>query len=101
MVALGLTSGAKNVSDAWRRKDLFTGKELSTGNRILRGLSGVADLALAGYGTYKGLKPLKGMNKVVVSEKTSGRTKTQKVESFQNRINDVRNKMPNNPLKKR
>ncbi|WP_429955336.1 deaminase domain-containing protein [Enterococcus sp. AZ192] len=56
---------------------------------------------MAGYGTYKGLKPLKGTNKVVVSEKTSGLTKTQKVESFQNRINDIRNRMPNNPLKKR
>ncbi|MCA5014415.1 MULTISPECIES: pre-toxin TG domain-containing protein [unclassified Enterococcus] len=78
MVALGLTSGAKNVSDAWRGKDLFTGKELSTGDRILRGLSGIADLALAGYGTYKGLKPLKGTNKVVVSEKSSTTNKLLK-----------------------
>jgi hypothetical protein len=72
MVALGLTSGGKNISDAWQGKDLFTEKELSTGDRILRGLSGVADVALAGYGTYKGLKPVKGTNKVVVSEKASG-----------------------------
>ena len=36
-----------------------------------------------------------------VLEKASGLTKAQKVENFQNRINDIRNKMPNNPLKKR
>jgi len=72
MVTLGLTSGGKNISDAWRGKDLFTGKKLSTGDRILRGLSGVADVALAGYGTYKGLRPRKGTTKVVVSEKNSG-----------------------------
>ncbi|MBO0471480.1 hypothetical protein JZO66_13070 [Enterococcus sp. DIV0242_7C1] len=50
---------------------MFTGKELSTGDRILRGLSGLADLALAGYGTYKGLKLLKGTNKVVASREGS------------------------------
>lgn len=72
MVALGLTSGGKNISEAWRGKDLFTGKDLSTGDRILRGLSGVADVALAGYGTYKGIKPVKGTTKVIVSEKASG-----------------------------
>ncbi|MBO0424012.1 pre-toxin TG domain-containing protein [Enterococcus plantarum] len=72
MVALGLTSGGKNISDAWRGKDLFTGKDLSTGDRILRGLSGIADVALAGYGTYKGLRPRPGTTKVVVSEKASG-----------------------------
>lgn len=73
MVALGLTSGGKNISEAWRGKDLFTGKELSTGDRILRGLSGVADVALAGYGTYKGVKALKGTKDVVVSEKSVSR----------------------------
>ncbi|MBO0422880.1 pre-toxin TG domain-containing protein [Enterococcus plantarum] len=72
MVALGLTSGGKNISEAWRGKNLFTGKDLSTGDRILRGLSGVADVALAGYGTYKGIKPVKGTTKVIVSEKASG-----------------------------
>ncbi|WP_255377327.1 deaminase domain-containing protein [Listeria sp. ILCC797] len=36
-----------------------------------------------------------------IMEGVSGLTKAQKVENFQNRINDIRNKMPNNPLKKR
>ncbi|WYJ94226.1 hypothetical protein A5889_001728 [Enterococcus sp. 9D6_DIV0238] len=85
-----MTSGAKNVSDAWRGKDLFTGKELSTGDRILRGLSGIADLALAGYGTYKGLKPLKGTNKVVVSEKTSG---ANVGKNLQNQSKNLRNNL--------
>ncbi|WP_083571663.1 hypothetical protein, partial [Enterococcus moraviensis] len=51
---------------------------LSTGDRILRGLSGVADVALAGYGTYKGLRPRKGTTKVVVSDKGSGANKLLK-----------------------
>lgn len=75
MVALGLTSGGKNISEAWRGKDLFTGEELSTGDRILRGLSGVADVALAGYGTYKGIKPRKGTEKIVPVERETGSVK--------------------------
>ncbi|WP_321386944.1 pre-toxin TG domain-containing protein [uncultured Enterococcus sp.] len=65
MVALGFASAGKNGYDAVTGKDLFTGKELTTGDRILRGLSGVADLALAIYGTYKGVQAIKGTNKVV------------------------------------
>ncbi|EOI06924.1 hypothetical protein UAY_00266 [Enterococcus moraviensis ATCC BAA-383] len=85
MVALGLTSGGKNISDAWRGKDLFTGKKLSTGDRILRGLSGVADVALAGYGTYKGIKPVKGTKNVVVSDKASGAEPSSKdLSQFEN-----------------
>lgn len=42
MVALGLMSGGKNVSDAWRGKDLFTGKSLSTGDRLLRGFGSMS-----------------------------------------------------------
>lgn len=68
MVALGFASAGKNGYDAVTGKDLFTGKELTTGDRILRGLSGVADLALAVYGTYKGVQAIKGTNKVVSAD---------------------------------
>jgi hypothetical protein len=69
-------------------------REIRAGNRLLKGMDLTADelkiLNKAGY--------FDDMAKI---EKISGLTKAQKVENFQNRINDIRAKMPNNPLKKR
>lgn len=53
MTALGYTAAGVNGYAAYTGKDLLTGKELSDGDRILRGLSAIADTAMALYGTVK------------------------------------------------
>ena len=58
MIALRLADGMKNGYVALSGKDLIAERELSQGNQILRGLSGIVDFGLAGYGTYKGIKVL-------------------------------------------
>ncbi|WP_053081376.1 deaminase domain-containing protein [Bacillus sp. LK2] len=69
--------------------------EIRAGNKLLKGVALSADelkiLNDAGY-----------FDKVIKVEnvaKASGLTNTQKIERFQNRINDIRNKMPNSKLK--
>ncbi|WP_430598108.1 pre-toxin TG domain-containing protein [Enterococcus sp. AZ177] len=71
VVAWGLASGGKDISDAVRGKDLLTGEELSTREHISRGLSGIVDVALAAYGTYKGVQVFKGTKGAVVGKKAS------------------------------
>ncbi|MBP2100453.1 pre-toxin TG domain-containing protein [Enterococcus rivorum] len=81
MIALGLAGGVKNGYDTLSGKDLITGKELSQGDRILRGLAGIADIGLAAYGTYKGIKAMKGTKGVVPKVEVDGfHGKSVKVE---------------------
>lgn len=72
MIALGFVSGGKNIIEWKTGTDLITGEKLSAGDRIIRGLSGIADLALAGYGTYKMISTPKGNISAITAEKASG-----------------------------
>ncbi|MBP2100448.1 pre-toxin TG domain-containing protein [Enterococcus rivorum] len=96
MIALGLTGGVKNGYDALSGKDLITGRELSQGDRILRGLAGIADIGLAAYGTYKGIKAMKGTKGVVPKVEVDGfHGKMVKVEKVGgSKIPDVEIKTP-------
>ncbi|WP_084679924.1 deaminase domain-containing protein [Carnobacterium gallinarum] len=71
---------------------VLAAKELKAGNKALKGLNLTE-------------KELKLLNKVGYFEdvgkleKASGLTKAQKVENFQNRVDNIRNQMPNSKLK--
>ncbi|MGX7420747.1 deaminase domain-containing protein, partial [Carnobacterium gallinarum] len=121
--AVTMTGELTGAYDVYR---LFTGKDPLTGDKTGRLEAGLwtailllpqAKMVMAAKELKAGNKALKGLNltekelnllnksgyfeDVGKLEKASGLTKAQKVEKFQDRINDVRNKMPNNTLKKR
>jgi len=104
----------KKIKDGWRKGiNYVTGEKL---NGFLGGVVGVSQFAEDGvtwlnenelgqaiqmlgftYASYR-MTTTSGTKNVKI-KKASGATKAQKVENFQNRIDNIRNKMPNSKLK--
>ncbi|WP_245617794.1 deaminase domain-containing protein [Carnobacterium gallinarum] len=96
-MGLGLVSGSVNSYEGISGNTIG-GRKLSGKERILRGVFGTLDLALAGYSGVKGFKN-RGSKVPEVPEKAGGLTKTQKVENFQKRGDKLREQMPNKRLR--
>jgi len=76
-------------------KMISAARELRAGNRLLTGANLTAkDLQILNKAGY-----FDDVGKIGKLEKTGGLTKAQKVENFQNRIDNIRNRMPNSKLK--